>query len=130
MGGLFTLTAAYKAPDFFSGFIALSPAIEWDKQAIVKLDAAYAKQNKSLNGRMFISYGTRKYPVFRNPIISFQKTLANRGYQGLALQNYVMQDLDHIIVKGDSFVRGLIWVWKPKKPAGPSGLEKAYTGEK
>lgn len=130
LGGLFTLTAAYNAPDFFTGFIALSPAVEWDKQAIFKLDEAYAKKNKTLNGRMFISYGTREYPKFRDPIIRFQKTLANREYKGLALQNYTMQDLDHVTVKGDGFVRGLIWVWKPKKPAGPSGLEKAYTGEK
>jgi hypothetical protein len=25
----------------------------------------------------------------------------------------------------DGYVRGLMWVWKPKKPAGPSGLTKA-----
>ncbi len=130
LAGLFTLTAAYNAPDFFSGFVALSPAVEWDQQAIFKLDEAYAKKNKTLNGRVFISYGTREYPAFRDPIISFQKILAERRYQGLALQNYSMQDLDHVTVKGDGFVRGLIWVWKPKKPAGPSGLEKSYTNKK
>lgn len=126
LGGLFTLTAAYKAPEFFSGFIAISPAVEWDNKALIKFDQSYAKDHQSLPGRLFISYGAKEYSVFREPIAQYQKTLAERKYQGLALQNYVMEDLDHTAVKGDGYVRGLKWVWKPKKPAGPSGLEKAY----
>lgn len=130
LGGLFTLTAAYKTPDFFSGFIALSPAVEWDKQALVKLDNDYAKTHKALNGRMFISYGTTEYPAFRDPIINFQKQLVARKYQGLKLLNYAMEGLDHTGVKGDGYVRGLMWVWKTKKPAGPSGLERDMAGDK
>lgn len=127
LGGLLTLTAAYQAPGFFSGYIALSPAVGWDKQALVKVDADYAKKHKALNGRMFISYGTTEYPAFRDPIIDFQKQLAARKYQGLELLNYAMEGLDHTGIKGDGYVRGLIWVWKPKKPAGPSGLERDMT---
>lgn len=130
LGGLFTLNAVYKAQGFFSGFVALSPAVSWDNQALVKFDNDYAKTNKKLQGRLFLSYGTAEYPSFRDPIINFQKVLSERQYQGLALQNYVMQDLDHVTVKGDGFVRGLMWVWKPKKPAGPSGLEKELTQQK
>lgn len=130
LGGLFTITAAYQAPDFFSGYIALSPAVEWDSQALVKLDNSYAKKHKALNGRMFISYGTTEYPAFRDPIVNFQKQLAARKYQGLELLNYSMEGLDHTGIKGDGYVRGLIWVWKPKKPAGPSGLERDMTGAK
>lgn len=130
LGGLLTLTAAYQAPDFFSGYIALSPAVEWDKQALVKLDNRYAKNHQALNGRMFISYGTTEYPAFRDPIIHFQKQLAARKYQGLELLNYAMEGLDHTGIKGDGYVRGLIWVWKPKKPAGPSGLERDMTSAK
>lgn len=130
LGGLFTIQAAYEAPDFFSGFIAISPAVEWDNKALIKLDENYAKKNKSLNGRMFISYGSTEYAGFRDPIIQFQKQLAARQYQGLNLLNYSMEGLDHTSVKGDGYVRGLMWFWKPKKPAGPSGLERGMTGAK
>ena len=130
LGGLFTITAAYQVPDFFGGFIALSPAVEWDKQALVALDNSYAKKHKAMNGRMFISYGTTEYPAFRDPIIQFQKQLAGRKYQGLELLNYAMEGLDHTGIKGDGYVRGLIWVWKTKKPAGPSGLERDMTAAK
>lgn len=130
LGGLFTITAAYQAPDFFAGFIALSPAVEWDKQALVALDNSYAKKHKAMNGRMFISYGSTEYPAFRDPVIQFQKQLAGRKYQGLELLNYAMEGLDHTGIKGDGYVRGLIWVWKTKKPAGPSGLERDMTAAK
>ncbi len=130
LGGLFTIAAAYQAPDFFSGYIAISPAVSWGENAIFKLDQEYAKKHKEFNGRMFISYGSTEYPAFRDPIIQFQKQLAERKYQGLALLNYAMEGLDHTSVKGDGYVRGLMWIWKTKKPAGPSGLERAYTGVK
>ncbi len=130
LGGLFTISAAYLAPDFFSGYIAISPAVEWDKQALVKLDNSYVEKHKSLNGRMFISYGSTEFPAFRDPIIQFQKQLAARKYQSLELLSYAMEGLDHTGVKGDGYVRGLIWVWKPKKPTGPSGLERDMTAPK
>jgi len=125
LGGLFAIAAAYKAPGFFAGHIAISPAAGWDEGALAKLDEQYARTHKALAARMFISYGSDEYPGFREPIAAFQQRLAARGYTGLALQNYTMEGLDHTSVKGDGYVRGLNWVWQPRKPAGPSGLTRA-----
>jgi predicted alpha/beta superfamily hydrolase len=125
LGGLFAIAAAYKAPGFFAGHIAISPAAGWDHGALAKADAAYARDHKALGARMFISHGSIEYPAFRQPIVAFQKQLADRHYLGLALQTWTMEGLDHTGVKGDGYVRGLMWVWKPHKPAGPSGLTKA-----
>jgi predicted alpha/beta superfamily hydrolase len=125
LGGLFAIAAAYKAPGFFAGHIAISPAAGWDHGALAKVDAAYSRDHKALAARMFISHGGIEYPAFREPIVTFQKLLADRRYRGLALQTWTMEGLDHTSVKGDGYVRGLMWVWKPQKPAGPSGLTKA-----
>jgi uncharacterized protein len=125
LGGLFAIAAAYKASGFFAGYIAISPAAGWDHGALGNVDAAYARDHKALPARMFISHGGIEYPAFREPIVAFQNLLAGRHYQGLALQTWTMEGLDHTSVKGDGYVRGLMWVWKPKKPAGPSGLTKA-----
>ena len=57
LGGLFAIAAAYKAPGFFAGHIAISPAAGWDHGALGKLDAAYARDHKALPARMFISHG-------------------------------------------------------------------------
>jgi hypothetical protein len=125
LGGLFAIAAAYKAPGFFAGHIAISPAAGWDQGALAKLDEQYARTHKSLPARMFISYGGDEYAGFREPIVAFQRQLATRNYNGLALRNYRMEGLDHTSVKGDGYVRGLNWVWEPRKPAGPSGLTRA-----
>ena len=125
LGGLFAIAAAYKAPGFFAGHVAISPAAGWDGGALAKLDEQYARTHKSLPARMFISYGGDEYAGFREPIVAFQRQLATRNYNGLALRNYRMEGLDHTSVKGDGYVRGLNWVWEPRKPAGPSGLTRA-----
>jgi predicted alpha/beta superfamily hydrolase len=127
LGGLFALTAAYQAPGFFAGHVAVSPAASWDNAMLARMDEAYARTHKALPARMFISYGSNEYPGFREPIAAFQQQLAARHYEGLGLQNYVMQGLDHTSVKGEGYVRGLMWFWQPKKPPGPSGLTRAMT---
>jgi predicted alpha/beta superfamily hydrolase len=124
LGGLFTLYAAYNQPDFFSGYIAISPAASWDKQVLFKVDDGFAKKHSTLPARMFISYGSAEYAPFRLPIEQMQKRLEQRSYKNMALLNYVMEGLDHTAVKGDGYVRGLTWVLQPKKPAGPAGLER------
>jgi predicted alpha/beta superfamily hydrolase len=129
LGGLFTLTAAYQAPGFFAGHIALSPAAGWDGGLPSRLDEAYARAHKGMATRMFIAYGADEYPGFREPIAAFERQLAARGYQGLALETRVMPGLDHTTVKGEAYVRGLIWYWAPHKPSGPSGLTRAMTAQ-
>lgn len=124
LGGLFTLYAAYNQPDFFSGYIAISPAASWDKQVLFKVDDGFAKKHSTLPARMFISYGSAEYAPFRLPIEQMQKRLEQRSYKNMALLNYVMEGLDHTAVKGDGYVRGLTWVLQPKKPVGPAGLER------
>ncbi len=126
MGGLFSLYAMYSNPDLFKRYIAISPAVEWDKEHLVKLDTQFNKSGQAMPVRLFLSYGTDEYQQFRDPIIRFQKRLAKRKYKDLTLQNYAMEGLRHTGVKADGYVRGLMWVWKEQVPSGPSGLEKIY----
>ncbi len=128
LGGLFTMSTAYKDPGFFSAYIAISPAVLADNNGIARMDEAFAKTNKSFKARLFVSYGSEEFPAFRDPIIALQKQLAGRKYEGFEVLNYGMEGIDHASVKGEGYVRGLTWVMKPKKPAGPSGLTKGFTG--
>jgi predicted alpha/beta superfamily hydrolase len=129
LGGLFTLTAAYQAPGFFAGHIALSPAAGWDGGLPARLDEAYARTHKRMDTRLFIAYGAEEYPAFREPIAAFERQLAARRYEGLALETRVIPGLDHTTVKCEAYVRGLIWYWAPHKPTGPSGLARAMAAE-
>lgn len=124
LAGLFSIYAAYEAPGFFAGHIAISPAVMWDKEVLFRTDEKFATAGRALNSRMFISLGTAEHPRFRDPIARFQQQLAKRAYKGLALQSHAMEGIEHAGVKGDGYLRGLMWVWQNKKPAGPSGLDK------
>jgi hypothetical protein len=90
------------------------------------VDSNYAKNNKALNARLFLSYSTSEYKPFGDPIAALQQQIKNRNYQGLHLMNHVMNDVRHVGVKPEGYVHGLMWAWKDIAPSGPSGLEQAY----
>jgi predicted alpha/beta superfamily hydrolase len=126
LGGLFALYAMYDDPVFFERYIAISPAADWGNSHIAKVDSNYAKNNKALNARLFLSYSTSEYKPFGDPIAALQQQIKNRNYQGLHLMNHVMNDVRHVGVKPEGYVHGLMWAWKDIAPSGPSGLEQAY----
>jgi predicted alpha/beta superfamily hydrolase len=115
LGGLFALGAALKDPDFFSGYVAVSPAVVWDDGTLFKLEEAFAKQNRPLRARMFISAGSLEPVRFRGPIEQFEKQIAAHGHKGLELQSYTVEGTDHGTVKPESYLRGLKWVWQGRQ---------------
>lgn len=126
LGGLFTLYAMYENPALFKRHIAISPAVGWDDRYMFKRDDGYAKQNKSLPARLFLSLGGDEYALFSDPIIDFQKKIEKRNYHELGLLNYTIDGERHGGVKAEGYSRGLRWVFKDIAPTGPSGLERLY----
>ena len=124
LGGLFTLYAMYEKPDVFNRYIAISPAVVWDDNYMLKVDDRYAKGHDSLPVRLFLSQGGDEYRPFRQPIVDFQMKLADRNYKEMALLNYTIEGERHSGVKSEGYSRGLRWVFKDIAPTGPSGLEK------
>jgi len=124
LGGLFTLYAMYEKPDVFNRYIAISPAVVWDDNYMLKVDDRYAKGHDSLPVRLFLSQGGDEYRPFRQPIVDFQMKLADRNYKEMALLNYTIEGERHSGVKSEGYSRGLRWVFKDIAPAGPSGLEQ------
>jgi hypothetical protein len=112
LGGLFTLGAAMKTPDFFTGYIALSPAVIWDGGAVFKLEDALAKQSAQLKARMFISVGSLESAQFRGSIEQFEQQLASHQYKGLQLQSVTVEGMGHGTSKLEGYLRGLKWVWQ------------------
>jgi predicted alpha/beta superfamily hydrolase len=112
LGGLFTLGAAMKTPDFFTGYIALSPTVIWDGGAVFKLEDALARQNRPLKARVFISVGSLEPGPYRESIERFEKQLAAHQYKGLQLQSVTIQGMGHGTSKAEGYLRGLKWVWE------------------
>lgn len=115
LGGLFTLGAAMKTPDFFTGYIALSPTVVWDSGAVFKLEDALARQHRSLKARVFISVGSLEPGQYRESIEQFEKQLATHQYKGLQLQSVTIQGMSHGTSKLEGYLRGLKWVWENRQ---------------
>lgn len=86
LGGLFTLGAALKDADFFTGYIALSPAVHFGDGALFDLERKFTKQGKPLKARMFISAGSEEPPQFREIIARFATQLDDHKHKGLELR--------------------------------------------
>ncbi|MFS2028384.1 alpha/beta hydrolase [Massilia sp. GER05] len=127
LGGLFALGAALKDPDFFNGYVAVSPAVVWDNGALFKLEEAFAKQNRPFKARMFISAGSLEPVQFRGPIELFEKQIGTHGYKGLELQSYTVEGTDHGTVKPESYLRGLKWVWQGASKRRGAGIDTPDT---
>jgi enterochelin esterase-like enzyme len=104
-GGLFTLYALFTDPSLFWGYLAGSPAIQWDHDLLVKQEAAFAAQHKELPVRLYLGVGGAEPLV--TPGVSFVRTLAERHYGGLHWDGRVIEGERHSGVKPELYNRGL-----------------------
>jgi uncharacterized protein len=104
-GGLFTLYAMFADPSLFWGYLAGSPAIQWDNDFVVKQEAAFAAKHKSLPVRLFLGVGGAEQLV--TPSVSFVRTLSARNYGGLHWDGRVIEGEGHAGVKPEFYNRGL-----------------------
>jgi predicted alpha/beta superfamily hydrolase len=104
-GGLFTLYAMFSEPRLFWGYLAGSPAVDWDGGFLVKQEAAYASAHKMLPVRLYIAVGGAEPLV--TPGVAFVRTLAGRNYEGLHWDTRVIEGERHAGVKPEFYNRGL-----------------------
>lgn len=108
-GGLFTLYAMFTDPSLFWGYLAGSPAVDWDHGSLVKQEAEYAKEHKDLPVRLYIAVGGAEQLL--NPDMQFAKTFASRNYKGLRWDGRVLESERHSGVKPEFFNRGLRFIF-------------------
>jgi predicted alpha/beta superfamily hydrolase len=62
LGGLFTLYALFERPDLFASYIASSPAIDFEGEALFELEARLAENRTALPVRLHMFIGGLEYP--------------------------------------------------------------------
>lgn len=115
-GGLFALYAMYKEPHLFKRCVAISPAIPWNNEFINQVDDDFFKLNKTLNARVFISYGKNEDTNFVSVVSKFQNKLGDRKDNNLKVMNFSVENMGHAGAKSSGYAQGLIWVWKDIAP--------------
>jgi hypothetical protein len=109
-GGLFTLYAMFTEPDLFSGYVAASPAVQYDNRVAFKMEAEYASAHQDLPVRLFLAVGEQE--GLARPVEEFMQVMDERGYDGLQMETLVVADEGHSSNKPEAFNRGLRFVFQ------------------
>jgi predicted alpha/beta superfamily hydrolase len=121
LGGLFTLYALFERPELFRAFIAPSPAVVWANRWLFDREAAFAKQHRGVQARLFMTGASAEDPGFLDGIRAFDAQIAERRYEGLSYQFRVVPGERHAGTKAESYNRGLRFAFAPiaPKPSEP-----------
>jgi predicted alpha/beta superfamily hydrolase len=116
LGGVFGFHVLFNHTDTFDKYIIGSPSIWWDDEVCFDFEAKYAKNNKDLAKRVFISVGSLE-PGGATNHEEMLRRLKSREYANLKVEHFVFPGETHVSGLGTAFNRGLKFVFNDKPPS-------------
>ena len=112
LGGLFVTHAMLSKPELFKSYVAVSPALQWDNQLVVKRAEDFFKNRKELNATFFMTIGNEPGPI-DDGVHQLKQILEKNKVQGFDWELMEMPDEDHgtVVLRSHYF-----------------GLRKVYSG--
>lgn len=121
LGGLFTLYSMFTKPDLFQGYIAVTPAVALGDGWLLNYEEEFRKSGKTLDARLFMTFGENESPGFVAPILRMNQRFAPGRYPKLAYQFRIIDGERHAGNQIESYNRGLRFVFAPLAPEqGPA----------
>lgn len=108
--GLFTLHALFTEPQLFSAYISGSPAVTYADGFAFRQELEYSRNHRALPAQLFIGVGGIE--SLAGPVQEIGRTIAARNYDGLQLENRVIEGERHAGNKPELFNRALRWVFE------------------
>jgi predicted alpha/beta superfamily hydrolase len=119
LGGLFAIHAMISRPELFNAVIAVSPALQWDNQVIVKRAEDFLKTRKPDNRTLYVSLGREPGPI-EDAFYQFKQALTRAQSKGLDFEVQEMADEDHgsVVLRSHYFALRKIYAdWRiPQDP--------------
>lgn len=106
LGGLFAVHAMIAKPDLFNAYIAVSPALQWDNQVIIKRAEDFLKTRKETPKTLYFSLGYEPGPI-EDAFHQFKQLLTRQKSNGLDWEAQELSDEDHGSVVLRSHYAGL-----------------------
>jgi predicted alpha/beta superfamily hydrolase len=94
LGGLFAVHAMVSKPDLFQSVVAVSPALQWDNQLVVKRAEDFLKNRKEMNTTFFMTLGNEPGPI-EDGFHQMKMVLTKNKVPGLEWDAQEMPDEDH-----------------------------------
>ena len=93
LGGMFAVYTMISKPDLFNAYVAVSPALQWDNQIVVKRAEDFFKQRKEYNALLFMSLGNE--PGLEDGFHQLKQILAKNQAKGFEWEALELPDEDH-----------------------------------
>jgi len=113
LGGLITLYAFLTHTEMFTGYAAASPAVGWDTEVLYKYEKEFAEKKLSRAVRVYMTIGDveRNRPGYEKMADFFIR----KNYPNVSIRSKVLENTGHSGTKGETFARGLQFIFeKPK----------------
>jgi hypothetical protein len=126
LGGLFTLYTLFTHTDMFTGYIAASPAVVWDKEVLYKYEKIFAEKKAATPLRVYMTVGDveRGKTVFEK----FAKTMQDHKYSNISLHSKVLENTGHSGTKSETYTRGLQYIFERAQLKFSNEELKKYLG--
>jgi predicted alpha/beta superfamily hydrolase len=112
-GGLLSSYVLFTQPDMFKGYIIISPALVWNNNSILKMEADYFSKHKELNNLVYMSYDSLdSKDLVLIPTKELIQTLQSRNYEGLKFVMQILEGETHISGYPVALTHGLKTVFK------------------
>lgn len=130
LGGLFAVHALLERPDAFDAYVAVSPALWWDRAALLRREAELASNRNDLATTLFLAVGSGEERADIPMLASFRMIsnlhaladqLRSRNFASLALETFVAERETHTSVVPVALTRGLRHVFRSRQPTPPGG---------
>lgn len=127
LGGLFTLFTLFTEPDLFNGYIATSPAFQWDAGVLRKYEQQYFDKKDNSPERLFACIGgvERSAPEYNKMVEEFK----SRNYKNIQFESRVLENTGHSGTNAEGYTRGLQWVFKRPTVQLDAAVLNKYVGK-
>ncbi|HKO42858.1 MAG TPA: alpha/beta hydrolase-fold protein [Pyrinomonadaceae bacterium] len=94
LGGMFAVHTMVTRPDLFNSYIAVSPALQWDNQLVVKRAEEFFKNRKEFDATFFMTIANEPGPL-EDAFHQFKQLLSKNQTTGFVWDAQEMPDEDH-----------------------------------
>jgi len=125
-GGLITLYALFTHTEMFSGYIAASPAVEWNKGVLYNFEKKFSGKRDLKPQRVYMTVGEVEFS--RPAYEKFAELMISRNYPAVSIRSKILENTGHSGTKAETYSRGLQYIFeRPRLEPGNALLDK-YAG--
>ena len=95
LGGLFVLYSLFQEPKLFNRYVAVSPALLWDDEFVLKQEEKFSENYKSLNAVVYSAVGSNEDGTIVSPWKRFISKMKEKNYSGLNLTTEIGENETH-----------------------------------